>query len=169
MKRPRPISVNKVIGASAIIWIFAAILGYPVWWATMNYRGYCINESRYLSRDEIIRSAVHSVLQIYPPVIGFTKVITKDGKELKVGVRERPENHIKYDSIDQFMRLNKDCCQIVEATPDGYERSFGKRISGDHLAIVLIKYDVFYIDYEGDERAVEVSTGRSITNCGRSW
>jgi hypothetical protein len=135
----------------------------------MNYSGYCLKESRYLSYDEIIRHAVHSVIQSYPPVIEMTKIITENGKKRKVGARERPKKYSKYDNIDQFLRLNKDCCQILDVGSGGYERSFLTRIVGDHLAIIRVKYFVYYTDHEGEERAVQVSTARSIKNCGQIW
>lgn len=150
--------VKRIFLAVAVV----AVSGF-VWWAGMNYTGYCHAEGRYLSDEERINLAITNILQTYPPVL----------TENAVGVihSKQPENSIIYADIADFKSINKNCCEILQKTNDGegYKVSLFSKISGNISGLVYVKYLVRYRDEKGNELSKIHEVYPAITNCGAIW
>ena len=138
-------------------------VGGFVWWAGMNYTGYCHAEGRYLSDEERINLAITNILQTYPPVL----------TENAVGVihAKRPDNPIYYADIAEFKLINRNCCNITMKTNDGegYQVPMYSRIMGSISGLVHVKYIIRYKDKQGVELSKNHETYPAITNCGAIW
>ncbi|HSC74692.1 MAG TPA: hypothetical protein VLB90_00460 [Pseudomonadales bacterium] len=138
-------------------------VGGFVWWAGMNYTGYCHAEGRYLSDEEKIDLAIRDILQTYPPVL----------TENAVGVihSKRPENPVYYTDITEFKSSNNNCCNITQVGPEGKNdrASLYSRITGRISGFVHVKYLVRYKDEQGTGLSKSIDTYPAITNCGAIW
>jgi hypothetical protein len=138
-------------------------VGGFVWWAGMNYTGYCHAEGRYLSDEERINLAITNILQTYPPVL----------TENAVGVihAKRPDNPIYYADIAEFKSANNNCCNITQVGPEGKNDrvSLYSRITGSISGLVHVKYLVRYKDEHGNYLSKTHETYPAITNCGAIW
>lgn len=150
--------VKRVIGAV----VFLVVSGF-VWWAGMNYTGYCHAEGRYLSDEEKIDLAIKNILQTYPPVLTDNAAGVIHSK--------RPDNPAHYADINEFKSANKNCCEITQATNDGegYRVSLYSRITGSISGLVHVKYLVRYKDETGNQVLRPYETSPAITNCGSIW
>lgn len=113
----------------------------------LSYSGYCFDKNKYLSSQEKINIAVEYVMSAYPPVID---VYEKSGSELDFLTRDKPKYPLKYESLDDFLSENKDCCEIRNYGMKNYEVPFSYRIFGGLSGFVRVKYSVRYRDSDVD-------------------
>lgn len=119
---------------------FAAPLVVAWLHASLNYSGFCFKEMRYLSDREKFRIVFEA--------LNFKKTLRVEaiGKD---NLRFfKPYKRIKYESFEQFMEMNPDCCKVANS---------GK---------VVMNFTLRYLDENGDRRAQEVTVKGAIKNCG---
>lgn len=138
------------------------------WWTGMNYAGYCHKESRFLSDEEMINSAVQFILDRYPPSISKVIEVNKDGKIQKREYWYLPENPVKYKGIKEFIEINPSCCNLSMIAGDSGYPDFIDRITGNVATYVIVEYNVKYLE-ENEEKTQLDSTAVAIKNCGKSW
>lgn len=77
----------------------------------LNYTGYCFKRHRYLTDQEKIDIAVTQMLRSFLPNL-------KEPVQLPDGRRATrfftPKNATRFQSIDEFYALNKDCCEVTD-------------------------------------------------------
>lgn len=119
----------------------------------LNYSGFCFAEKRYLSDEEKIRAE-------------FDYQNSRDTLPL-----DNPPNseHIKYKSFDEYIALYPKCCAVnpggsYEVSPVEFlDRIFGYN-SGD---VVVINFQVRYLDENGSLKTVENRYENYSRNCGK--
>jgi hypothetical protein len=144
-------------------------VGGFVWWAGMNYTGYCHAEGRYLSDEEKINSAIRFALYGYPPSISKEIEVNVNGTTQKHEYWYVPENPIKYKDIDDFMAINPGCCKLSMRTGEGDAPSFLDRITGYVSTYVIVKFKVRYFDEQHLEKFANSGVAVAVKNCGESW
>ncbi|MDJ0615784.1 MAG: hypothetical protein QNJ63_03385 [Calothrix sp. MO_192.B10] len=111
---------------------------------------------RYLSDEEKIRS-----------------VFDYQNARSELPINFKYYEHIKYESFDEYIKENPDCCKINP--PRGSDLPpprFSDRIFGYHSGeLIVINFKVRYIDDSGKRRIKEIRIDRSLHNCGKifSW
>lgn len=161
-------SAKKALGIVILI-TGAALLAWPSYKGAMNYAGYCFKESRYLTDEEKIELAIRRAIAAGPPAIPMSKVEIKNGKEVHSTIREIPKIYDRYDSVDQFRRLNPNCCVLTQTAPGGGGPDLGIRLLGNFSTYVRMEYAFFYTDAMNQERVFDRVTYPKITNCGKVW
>ncbi len=126
-------------------------------YASLNYSGFCFDKMRYLGEEERFRMLFENVNQ--------RDTIRVKTEEL---TWQRYEQ-VKYESFEQFMEMNPDCCAIDPGGP--YELpppEFLDRITGSHSGEVIVReYTLYYLD-ENDRQISKKSTGAIVLqNCGK--
>jgi hypothetical protein len=133
---------------------------------TLNYVGYCFEEERYLSREEVIQIAINKVFEsYYSPDVRRYEV--KDGKTILV---QPNKNHIYYESVDEFLKINPDCCEFDRYTVPGRWFSYLKSgLMGNNLTGVKIKFKIRYYDKNGGISMYQYPNKVYVrlTNCGK--
>jgi hypothetical protein len=153
-----------------VFWGGGVALGvFVFWWCGMNYTGYCHSQGRYLSNEEKIRSAVDFTLNRYPPTISRKIKVNVDGVTKDTEERFAPKNPIKYSNIDEFIKLNPDCCTLSMRTREGGRPYFLDRITGYVSTYVLILFKVRYFNENNIENYSDSGMAVAIQNCGKSW
>ncbi len=143
------------------------ISGAWLMWGSLNYSGYCFEQSAYLSNDAIVRSAIPFFLDSYPPIISYTDIEKgPDGFTSRL-FRKRPSNSIAYLSIDDFLQANPDCCKFSTGGPEGDSPSAWQRFTGGNSGFVFVEYNVIFIGRDGARRTQKVSEFMPVSNCGR--
>ncbi|MGF1672817.1 MAG: hypothetical protein ACFCUV_03925 [Rivularia sp. (in: cyanobacteria)] len=122
----------------------------------MNHSGFCFAQMCYLSDQEKIRS-----------VFDFQNA-RRDLLNV-VGVEESNYKYIKYESFDEYIKENPDCCKInSERTHDVPSPSFSDRIFGFNSGdFIFTDFKVRYIDEKGKQRMREYRFENSVQNCGK--
>jgi hypothetical protein len=133
-----------------------ALLLAVVWWPGMKYFGYCHGSGRFLTDREKVDAAIGSAIASYPPTLA------------SLG-NYPPENPIRYASIEEFRRLNPDCCRLSETAPNAPEVSFLSRVQGSNSTYVHVDYLVRFRDKNGTEITERSGTFSAISNCGHAW
>lgn len=128
--------------------------------------GYCREQGRYLSDVEKIDIAINYLIATYPPILTSYKQL--DGGA-GVSRSERPPNPIPYKGIEEFKRINKDCCEMTVVASEGYRAPFFYRIWGSVSGFAHIKYLVRYKDKDGNVIETPYETYPAVSNCGRVW
>lgn len=150
----------------AVIGTAAAFFGELVVSGVLNYTGRCSVTGRYLTDEEKIAIAVDDVYRSYPPVVDLFE---KNGPEYILVGRDLPEKVVKYESVDDFLAKNKNCCAVSDVGRKGYEASLEYRLIGSLSDFVRVTYDVKYEDSDGDVVVYKEEVFVAISNCGRPW
>ncbi len=143
---------NKIFLLTLVIGIPLAILGY----FGLNYSGFCFAQMRYLSDEEKI-SSVFDYQNARRDLLNV------------VGVEKRIYNYIKYESFDEYIKENPDCCKInSEKTHDVPVPWFLDRIFGFNSGdFIFTDFKVRYVDEKGKQRTKEYRFENSVQNCGK--
>lgn len=149
--------------------------------AILNYTGYCLNEQRYWSNDELIRRGVDGALGHYPFISFVYLELPPRGVQLqsRLGYRTtgeeqgfeiNPAQLIPYRDVDEFFAINPNCCSV---TRDGMHDEVGEpslwdKVTGYSRAYVNIKLKVRYRDVSGAPQYGLTAHSFNYTNCGHS-
>jgi len=158
---------RQIVGYAVITGALLILL-YAGFRATSNYLGYCSETGERLSDEKKIRIAVDRLLRSYPPTL--TEYITQP-KNRKVIKWFRPENPIHYQSFGHFIEVNKGCCKVTYRDKGDFENEGRKistidRILGIRSSNVRIRYQVQYVDVNGNTATAETESYISVSNCG---
>ena len=135
-------------------------VGGFVWWAGMNYTGYCHAEGRYLSDEEKIKSAVQYIVNRGSFSINKEKNIFEAGEELtQVSIFLSPLNvhvnripltgevkYLNYIKGDYIVAFDHKSSERNERTEIGIEDTFsGKKILFKQIAGFVARRIVYEI------------------------
>ncbi|MDJ0615782.1 MAG: hypothetical protein QNJ63_03375 [Calothrix sp. MO_192.B10] len=118
----------------------------------MNYSGFCFAQMRYLSDEEKIRS-----------------VFDYQNARSELPINFKYYEHIKYESFDEYIKENPDCCKINSKrghdvpVPWFLDRIFGFN-SGD---FIFIDFKMRYVDEKGKQRIKTLNFENAVQNCGK--
>ncbi|MBB4303060.1 hypothetical protein GGD81_002098 [Rhodobium orientis] len=147
-----------VIGGSIAAF---AVIGLSVW-ATLNAQGFCWKEGRFLSKHEIFRNLIQSSEYIGHDVRPFTARYRSGREDIK--------RTIPYEDIDQFFRVNSDCCEFASsihfADLTYFEPPWYFVFSGKAWKLVSVKYQVFIETTSGDADSFDMLSGNWSDTCG---
>jgi hypothetical protein len=143
-----------------VVTIFLAVLVQGGWRARLSYTGYCFKEERYLSDQEKIDAVITEALMTYPPVL-------EERDDVGRLTLFRPKNWIPYKDVNEFKRLNPNCCQLTTRGDEGYKITFSERLFGDVSTLVHIRYLVRYRDDQGSLVEAPIEYSPAVSNCGR--
>jgi hypothetical protein len=138
--------------------IFLAVpLTIIVGCASLNYSGFCFDKNRYLSDEEIFRMQFDSL----------SKQKTVPIKTKDKGTQRYEQ--VKYESFEQFMEMNPNCCAIDPGGPYEVGHSyFFDRITGYDSGRVLVStFALRYLDENGEQKSQEITTEYVLQNCGK--
>ena len=100
----------------------------------VNVLGYCekkdANISQLYSEQELIDRAIEFLL------IGFPKVAsTPEGRRLHI---------IPYKTVEEFKKINPNCCSVQDSAYDGFVQDLSIRKQGKSYGYVHMAYFFFY-------------------------
>jgi hypothetical protein len=135
---------------------FAFLVLVVIGLSVVEYVGFCLTQFRFLSRTEIvdaaIRDVIGSTLHVYEtPTGGFATF--------------HPPRQIKYRDVEEFRRLNPECCELV--SNDRQWVSFTWELSGYARATVRVRYSVRYLNDDGTMSRGDAIARVLISNCGK--
>lgn len=137
--------------------LFGGPLAIVFMYASLNYSGFCFDEMRYLSDEEIFRMTFDSLNQ---------------QKTFPIRTEEKGRQsyeQVKYESFEQFMEMNPDCCAIDPGGPYefGYSYFFDRITGFDSGRVLVINFTVRYLDENGEQKFQEVTIEDVLQNCGQ--
>lgn len=192
---PLPIHLQKTFWKSGLLWACGGILLLPstllTGAAALNYSGYCFEQSRYLTDEERLRSAIEGVLSNYPNITYAYDELPKPGFEVvkdqsrccgegdmsrhdksKGGHAINPDSLVLYRDAQQFLDMNPACCSFDREGLYGEVGSTGMwpKISGYSAGFTNVKFRVRYRDAQGRIQTKFSAESFNLTNCGRgAW
>lgn len=110
--------------------------------------------------------AIDHEISTYPPILKSYRVSANEKSVIRF---EAPTNPIFYKDIEEFKRINKDCCEMKSVGKEGYLAPFTFRIWGSVSGFAHIKYLVRYKDSDGRVIETPYETYPAVSNCGRVW
>jgi hypothetical protein len=134
--------------------------------AGLNYSGFCLEQRRFYTDREKIEIAIGMILRGYPPTL--IEVVTyPEGR--KVDRYFLPERPVPYRSVDEFLQVNPDCCEVTQREHPKISGnvSLGNRLFGITSANVRVRYRVRYLDANGRMITEIMEPYIAISNCGR--
>ncbi len=143
---------------------FAVPLAVAWLHASLNYSGFCFRKMRYLSDREKFR-IVFEALNFKDTV--RIQAIDKDNMRFS-----KYYELVKYESFEEFMEANPDCCAIVPGksrnTPWESRLSyFWDRVTGYNSGeVIVMNFTFHYLDENGEQRAQEATIKSVLKNCG---
>lgn len=120
--------------------LFFGVVGVVVY---LNFSGFCYSKGQYLSDEDLIHAAVQDVLN-------------RQSRD--------DASHIRYDSVEQFIRQNPACCIVRRSDRGGLENVLeGRwaRLFGLYVLVVDIWYQAKPV---GPSNYYELSI--AMTSCG---
>lgn len=129
------------------------------------YSGFCVSQGGFPAREVSYNRAIADVIARYPPSIEMGRRDLGGGRSvMQLGI---PERAIRYAGIEEFRRLNPDCCAIVAHGSEGYEPSFISRLFGYESRIVRVRYLVRYLNADDELIAKPTETYVVLSRCGK--
>lgn len=125
---------------------------------SLNYSGFCWSKMRYLSDEEKFRMI-------------FDRLSKRD--TLPIETEDRGTQYyeqIKYESFEDYMEKNPDCCAIDPGGPyDLPPDKFIDRITGlNNGEVIVMNYIVRYFDENGEVKSQKRELVTVLQNCGGS-
>ncbi|NER05846.1 MAG: hypothetical protein F6K17_26260 [Okeania sp. SIO3C4] len=139
-----------LLGCSTFLGVlFALFLLY----AGLNYSGFCFAQMRYLSDEERFRKI-------------FFDRINRGGTFVSEG---QGYEKVKYESFEQYMESNSDCCAIVPYHRAYNGFTFLERITGYGSGeLTVMSFTVYSLDKNGERispQELKLKIGQK--NCGQ--
>ena len=134
----------------------------------LNYSGYCFEQKRYLTDQEKIDIVVTQMLRSFPPNLNEPVQLPDGRRAIRFFT---PKNATRFQSIDEFYALNKDCCEVTDyvkwdkAHP-GEKIPLLQRLAGMVSSYVRIRYQLHYKNEDGEDITREIEGYSAISNCG---
>jgi hypothetical protein len=149
-----------------VVAVISIALAYAALRLGLNYSGFCLEQRRYLSDSEMIEIAIERLLRSYPPTL-IELVTYPDGRSAHRWFT--PERALPYRSVQEFLAVNPDCCEVTmrENPKLGGDISLGMRLLGKTAANVRVRYQVRFLDANGQTITEYVEPYVAISNCGR--
>ena len=132
--------------------VFGPIVGI----GTLSYSGFCFGTFQFLSDDDAINAAIDDVTPLSVHVVESTR-----GGYITFS----PEKPVRYDSRDEFRRLNPDCCKAVPH--DRFLIGYWHQLFGLAAKSVRVNYMVRWTNDTGGVSQMEAIAERAISNCGQ--
>ena len=149
----------------------------------LNYFGFCFDRMRFLSDEEKVKLAINNVLTEYPSK-GFSEKFYRTlpksdqdndlylyGNGSSGGV---PKHPIAYMSLEEFVSLNPNCCQVTQDYHAKYKDDLGgdsttfwSRVTGRKTSVVVVQYSLLYRDKAGKMQSKGMEFYSGMTNCGK--
>jgi hypothetical protein len=133
--------IRVIVGVLVVAGLYFSRL----WLLPVNYLGYCHERHGWVSHDELVRAAVVSMFAGYP------------------------QDAIPYESVDEFLRLNPDCCHLTHVGREYYTAPLNYRVFGWTRGFMHVKYFVRRRDAAGNITQEQLETSPAMTNCGAPW
>lgn len=124
-----------------------------IYFAGLNYNGYCLKEGRYWSDDEKIKAAFEVINRH-----GWITADTKLGKSVSV-------RRVPYKNFEEFIKTNPKCCEVGIGNDDLLK--FDARILGHTADVISIEYIEYYLDENNTAQSTSYERQLAIGNCGR--
>lgn len=122
---------------------------------------YCFKKAKWVSDQEKITAAINFVLEVYP-FIASRERLAKTTNSLQPGNNYTP---IDYKSLDEFMKLNPDCCKIVR--DENYQPNIMETVLFSRSSsLVQVRYKLRYISFDGKSTERQVVERHQFTTCG---
>ncbi|NTG51652.1 hypothetical protein G6M04_30075 [Agrobacterium rhizogenes] len=134
---------RSLLGVATILFAVASC-------SAANYSGLCVTEGRYLDEEAFIIPARERAFQIQQ---GFAQT--------------QPEaDFIHYADLEEFSRLNPDCCSLSPTGRKGFQNTFLEKIRGDSRTFVRVHYRS---KSTGGVSGQMNDIYFAVTNCGVIW
>ncbi len=137
-------------------------------WGAINMSGFCWSEGRHLSDDEIFHRVIKTEY-LESEFLSLSVIQRKSGEQ-------NIQKHIKYKSLEEFLKLNPDCCAFYNGFSLGNKRvdsgshkrlpSFYHRFFGIAWRAIAVRYKVFYLNHEGIKKFVSYGFTSWTNSCG---
>nr|WP_321483047.1 hypothetical protein [uncultured Cohaesibacter sp.] len=155
--------------------LFAIFIGRQ----TLVYSGFCAAQGRWLQDQEFFEAAMRSVYEHYPPqrfrIPGFFS--------------KKIVNHVEYQSYEDFVRKNPNCCEMSPTGWKGISIGIFRRLTGYSVGFVKVEFRADADGLTAKDRAwILENRGPSgfkseqfrnlssknlvfvpMTNCGKIW
>lgn len=171
-------------GIYLIIAPLVIILPISYWYFNMPPEGYCQTENRRLADQERIEKVVTEILKNYPQVTHRKTEPMSEGEFVDgewwlssgeangSGQRmKKPSYSVPYKDLKEFFLFNPNCCHLTQK----YKPKQGEywkgvndwdRFIGKTATIVVVKWNLRYVDSKGVLEAKEYEWGLAEDNCG---
>lgn len=125
-----------------------------LFFASLAIAGFCPGAMRILDEAELIDAAASEAMS-------SNQIYREASSEFFA-----PSNPLAYTNLDEFHRLNPNCCKLInDIEVDGLEK-FVSRVFGYRRAVVEVRYLVRYVDEHGRVLAEPTVKRPVVSNCG---
>jgi hypothetical protein len=120
----------------------------------LNYNGYCWDTHRFITDEELIEAAIKSV-------------ISSNNAERTLEEEKWP---IHYRDVDDFRRVNPECCQLRGHLGDDGPRpmSFTNRILGSEHEFVTVRWLLRSVSRDGRREDAQKAHYIYLNSCGKA-
>jgi hypothetical protein len=162
---PVPFALKMTLFAVVLLYVFIALfLMYR------SYNGYCFEESRYLDEQEFYRRAVSEVFEARFPPDYISQAFFP---EKQAPSYQKPKNAIPYNSLEEFLQMNPNCCTFTETIGErgtdiaGWKNTNFEKLTGTRMKFLKATFQVPYLDEDGTKRSVTYQSWYPISSCGK--
>lgn len=146
---------------------FLLALIYLIYLAWMNYHGYCFEQKKYLSQQELQRSVIAALLKHYPPAVERSPIAGGWSQSV-------PARFVPYQDVEHFLSSNPNCCSVSQTRKEleGSGATLMEKLTGTVVSFVDLNYTVRYWDKQNIFQESQIKSFQAVSNCGkptRKW
>ncbi|MDP9140450.1 MAG: hypothetical protein M3O62_06630 [Pseudomonadota bacterium] len=127
----------------------AALLLLPLSLGGLHYFGYCSQERRYLSEEELKIAAIKDTLVKYPRTVRAASDKPSDGSRYVIEDRGAQSATIPYKNVEEFVQRNAGCCSIVRTGREGFAPTLWQRLMGALSTVMKVEHRIDFEDQRG--------------------
>lgn len=137
-------------------WIIGAFVFIGAVVASLNYSGFCVKKARFVSDEEKIEMAINEIILYSQGDLIVPK--QADGATVLKA--------ISYKDVEDFKKINKDCCEITIRASEGDSPPVLCKILGSFSSYAHIKYITRHVHKNGVVEVYRVNAYFHMSNCG---
>lgn len=172
---PRPKSRSKKLFWYFVILVSVLLIVFLIIFGTLNYKGFCFKQVRYLSDEEKLNIAIVRIGDINRKK---PRCWSSHGKSVKSINRNYDECVVPYSSIEEFLQANPVCCKLLKpgdyfddsGGPGPWTRLFGTWNYGVKVQYVEKRFETPFKDKKNDNIVREYTAPKIgiiyFNNCG---
>jgi hypothetical protein len=151
--------------------VMVIVMGTLVYKGVQNKRGICPELGRRLTDNEYMMIAKKDAMENYPGNIIPNVAERLQLRIEKITATEIRNNVIPYKSVDEFMRVNPNCCRFTQSygadgVPDP-DLSFAHEVFSTIYRYVLVEYKIRYKNKNVMIASIDGGVLVPMSRCGK--
>lgn len=143
--------------------MLSVVVVYQTYILVMNYAGYCHEEKRFLSDQELIEAGViKAIRELHNDI----RTVRKSENLRRVDTSISVPEEYSFGSANDFLQRYPACCELEDANDRNYRGAPTQKEAGNLRAVIKVTFSVNYTNSLSESVAENRQRYYPVGNCG---